>query len=400
MKHPYRYKLNTSSFAHYWAKGAGVDLLEKLGYKPDLKQAKAFIPLLFDNDPIGDGLVMEIHQKYGFAAGNRMLADYLAKNALSKYVENIFDEFFEKVAVAPDWLDWDLLAVGQELCQRPGLSSLIVLRDYCLMGGYESAAINKPLIFTGALKKGAVKRLSDTVEFWVQITKSGSMDFRNIGFYHVIRTRLIHSFSRINILENTSWEEDKWGLPLNTWDLLASHLGFTEVFLVGLRKMGIQPSKREVEGLFHFWKYVSYLLGIPLALLPDNEEGAIEQLYYWTMTQRDGDQDSKDLAYALQEEPIHAFYPKTALMRKMMREIHLFYNHYLLGDYSCGLLGLSKTTIGRLAMANIWRNRRLERAMLTDQDREEAIARGAAEQEHVRMIYQKYNLQEKPSGKA
>jgi hypothetical protein len=27
------------------------------------------------------------------------------------------------------------------------------------MGGFESAAINKPLIFTGALKTGAAKRL-------------------------------------------------------------------------------------------------------------------------------------------------------------------------------------------------------------------------------------------------
>jgi len=138
---------------------------------------------------------------------------------------------------------------------------------------------------------------------------------------------------------------------------------------------------------------VSHLLGVPLDLLADNEEEAIEQLYYWTMTQREGDADSKSLAHALQEEPIHAFYPKTALMRKMMREIHLFYNHYLLGDYSCSLLGLSKTTIGRLAVANIWRNRKHEKLIVEGADRQIYIDAGALEQENVRKLYEKFNRQ-------
>ncbi|QBQ40849.1 DUF2236 domain-containing protein [Sphingobacterium psychroaquaticum] len=382
---------NTSSFAHYWREGIGVTLLAKLGKALDLEQAEQHIPLFYQADREGDQLVTDVHLKFGFAAGNRMLADYLGNRGLSQHVRLIFDDFFAKIDVNPTWLDWDLLQVGQELCQRPGLTSLIVLRDYCLMGGYESAAINKPLVYTGALKKGAVKRLTDTVEFWVNITKPGNLGFRENGFQEIILTRFIHSFSRIKILEKTEWETEKWGVPLNTWDMLATHLGFTQVFLVGLRKMGINPTAREVAGLFHFWKYVGYLLGIPLSLLPANEAEAIEQLYYWTMTQRDGDEDSRNLAHALQEEPVHAFYPKTALMRKMMREIHLFYNHYLLGDFSCEVLGLAKTTVGRLAMANVWRNRRQERAIQSEQDRVQFVKKGAAEQEHVRQIYQQYN---------
>ena len=393
MEAPFRFKHNTSAFAHYWTEGIGVDLLAKLQKSLDLKQAEGNIPLLYQSDELADKLVEAVHLKFGFAAGHRMLIDYLDNRALAQYVRFIFDDFFAQIKPEPDWVDWDLLAVGQRFCQRGGLNSLIVLRDYCLMGGYESAAINKPLIYTSALQKGAVRRLSDTVEFWVQITKPGNIYFSKEGFKQIIRTRILHALSRKHILKKTDWDASKWGTPLNMWDMLATHLGFTEVFLVGLRKMGMEPTEEEVRGLFHFWKYVSYLLGIPLELLPSTEEEAIEQLYYWTMTQREGDADSKSLAHALQEEPIHAFYPKSPLMRKMMREIHLFYNHYLLGDYSCDLLGLSKTTIGRLAVANIWRNRKHEKLIAAGADRQVYIDAGALEQENVRKLYERFNRQ-------
>jgi len=388
---PYRYKINTSSFRHYWTKGIGVELLHKLDIVPRIEDAEQFIPLLYQYDKAGDKVAVELYLKQGFKAANAYLLQYLDGIPIPSELKEVLDAFFGCFNIEPDWLDWDLLEVGQRFCQRPGLSSLIVLRDYCLMGGYESAAINKPLVYTGALKKGAVKRLTDTVEFWVQITKPGNLRPTSMGFKQVMLTRMIHSFSRVQILEKTDWEIEKWGIPINTWDMLATHLGFSEVFLVGLRRMGIKPGEEEIKGLFHFWKYISYLLGIPVELLPDHEPEAIKALYYWTMTQREGDVDTLQLARALQEEPVQAFYPKSLLMRKMMREVHLFYNHYLLGDYSCQLLGLPKTRIGRLALAKVWRNKQLERNIEDDAFREKCIRNGAEEQENVRQIYETYN---------
>lgn len=393
LDHPYRFKTNESSFAHYWKEGAGVELLQKLGFVPDLEIAEKLIPYLYEWDRDGDQLVLDLHEKKGFAAGNNSLRAYLNKDQLPTDEKNIWDNYFGKIDLNPEWLDLQKLKYGAELCRRPGLSALIVLRDYCLMGGYESSAINKPLIYTGALKKGAVKRLTDTVNFWVHLTKQNGLQVNEEGFKQIFLTRFIHSYSRINILKRTDWDAKKWGIPINIWDMLATNLGFSLVFLVGLRKIGIQPSEQEVDGLFHFWKYVGYLLGIPLEILPENEYEAIEALYLWTMTQREGDQDSKLLAETLKEEPILANYPKNKLMRMMMREVHLFYNHYLLGDYSCQLLGLPSTKIGRFGLVNIWRTRKNERLITNEETRIEAILNGSREQERVRMIYQRFNNQ-------
>ncbi|TJZ63428.1 DUF2236 domain-containing protein [Sphingobacterium olei] len=390
---PYRFKYNNTSFAHYWSQGVGKELLNQLGYVPDLTIAEKFIPLLYQWDRPGDQVVIDLFEQVGFSIGNACLFDYIDQNPLTDNQKTVFDNFFRHIDTNPDWLDRKKLQVGAELSRRPGLTSLIVLRDYCLMGGYESAAINKPLIYTGALKKGAAKRLTETVEFWVQIVKESALETPNMGFKHVLSTRMVHSFARVNILAKTDWDSGKWGVPLNSWDMLATNLGFSLVFLVGLRRMGIQPSEEEIAGLFHLWKYVGYLLGIPLEIIPENENEAIEALFYWTMTQREGDEDTVALATALKDEPIHAHYPKQLLMRQMMREVHLYYNRYLLGDYSCDQLGLPSTTIGRLAVINIWKTKKQEKRMGEIGFREKMIIEGATEQENVRLIYQDFNRQ-------
>lgn len=391
MQKPYRFKINESSFAHYWKEGVGAELLNELGFIPDLKSAEKFIPLLYEWDRVGDQLVIDIHDKIGFKNGNLSLENYLKGFHVDDAQRGIWDIFFNQIEINPSWLEIDKLRTGAELCRRASLSALIVLRDYCLMGGYESAAINKPLIYTGALKKGPVKRLTDTVNFWVHITKENGLNRDAEGFRQVILTRNIHSYSRINILKHTDWDSSKWGIPINMWDMLATNLGFSLVFLIGLRKIGIVPSQEEVDGLFHFWKYVGNLLGIPIELLPDNEQEAIQALYLWTMTQREGDEDSKSLADALKEEPVMANYPKNKLMRMMMREVHLYYNHYLLGEYSCKLLGLPSTQIGRFGVVNIWKARQTERLINNTETRAKAIKSGGEEQERVRLIYQQYN---------
>lgn len=388
---PQRFQQNTSSFAHYWSEGAGVELLQTLGFTPPLSRAETLIPLLSAWDSLGDQLVLDMYTPVGFKQGHAWLWTYLNKRTVPPAQKQLLDDFMAAVDLSPDWVDPKRLRIGQELCQRAGLSSLIVLRDYCLMGGYESAAINKPLIYTGALKKGAVKRLTETVEFWVKIMKADALSPDGEGLKHILATRMIHSFSRVNILSRSDWDTNLWGVPLNLWDMLATNLGFSMVFLVGLRRMGLQPTAAEIDGLFHLWKYIGHLLGIPIAIIPEDELAAIEALYYWTMTQQDGDQDSKDLAEALCEEPVAANYPKSALMRKMMREVHIFYNYFLLGDHSCKLLGLPSTKIGRLAVINIWRAKKMERQLHLGDNREKMILEGAAEQENVRRIYQIYN---------
>ncbi|WP_394345894.1 oxygenase MpaB family protein [Chryseobacterium salivictor] len=209
----------------------------------------------------------------------------------------------------------------------------MILRDFTLMGGYDFAYISKPLIFTGALKKGAVKRLKDTLEFWVNVTRENALKPNSEAYQWIVRTRLMHSYARLKIKEKTeNWDDENWGEPINHWDMIATYTGFSLVFMQGLKKLGILISEEEENGVFHLWKYIGYLLGIPVAFLPDNRQQAVEQFYWWTTLQDKGDEDSVQLAKALLNENLENTIYTHAFQRKILKNLHQSMNWFLLDE--------------------------------------------------------------------
>ncbi|UYW02411.1 hypothetical protein K5I29_05820 [Flavobacterium agricola] len=151
---PTRHSTTTTSvFSSYWEnpksylntiKSANINLLA----------ANAMVPYYFEVDDLGDAVAEEYLVEMGFRAGMGKLHQILKTYPLhvETYSENT-QRFLQQIFHIPDWLDADLLNEGTNFCNRSGTSGLATLRNYSLMGGYESAAINKPLIFTEALKK-------------------------------------------------------------------------------------------------------------------------------------------------------------------------------------------------------------------------------------------------------
>ena len=109
MQKPYRFKINESSFAHYWKEGVGAELLNELGFIPDLKSAEKFIPLLYEWDRVGDQLVIDIHDKIGFKNGNLSLENYLKGFHVDDAQRGIWDIFFNQIEINPSWLEIDKL---------------------------------------------------------------------------------------------------------------------------------------------------------------------------------------------------------------------------------------------------------------------------------------------------
>jgi hypothetical protein len=166
-----------------------------------------------------------------------------------------------------------------------------------------------------------------------------------IGFKSAIKVRLMHAYARAAIQKTTGWSNDLWGAPINQSDMVATNLGFSLVFIEGLKRVGLSPSEEEIKGVLHLWKYIGYLMGIPAAYLPDTENEAIKSLYKWTMTQSAADEDTKALAHALMLEPLTASFPKYYWQKKVMIKLHLAYNYYFLGDRACATMALPKTLL-------------------------------------------------------
>ena len=52
----------------------------------------------------------------------------------------------------------------------------------------------------------------------------------------------------------------------------------------------------------NLWKYVGYLIGIPVEIIPNNKKEATEYFYNWTAIQPASDNDSTLLAKSLLDE--------------------------------------------------------------------------------------------------
>ncbi|MET3537259.1 oxygenase MpaB family protein [Chryseobacterium limigenitum] len=328
---------DSQHFKDFWIKGNGKQLTDFSGAEVSFRDFEKFAPYFYHVDEIGDEVVKDVYLTKKFSEGSKEIEGYI-RNGVSESdnVPQSVKKLFSQTQHVPEWLDYDLLKSGAELCMRSNLDSLISLRDYCLIGGYDYAYLNKPLIVTEALKKGAVKRLSETLDFWVNATRYNALEIHAKGYEFAIKTRLIHSYARLSIKKHyKEWDTENWGEPINSWDMMATYIGFSLVFLHSLKKLGNTFSVEEEKGLFHLWKYVGYLLGIPEKLLPDDKKQATEYFYLWTSVQPPADKDSALLAHSLLNESLEYPILKFKFQRKNLRYLHICCTWFLLDDDVC-----------------------------------------------------------------
>ncbi|MDO5656541.1 MAG: oxygenase MpaB family protein [Flavobacteriaceae bacterium] len=340
--------LESNHFKSFWQKGNGKELLESSGWIPNLQNFDYFSHLSFEVDQLADAVVMETYKKMPYTKATKMI-----EQAMKTPMQNdsnypkALKELLYQMQQVPDWYDQDLANIGARLNMRSGTNALMVLRDFSLMGGYDFSYLNKALIFTGALQQTAVKRLKNTLEFWVNVTRTDGLKLFSPAFENIVKTRLMHAWSRISIDEHFSatWDTENWGKPINHWDMIATYLGFSLVLMQGLKKLGIKISEEEEIGTYHLWKYIGYLLGLPIEFLAESQTNAVESFYLWTTTQAVGDQDSVQLAKALLDESLSNNIYKYNFQRKILYDLHAAMSGYLIDEEVKNRLELPKPKI-------------------------------------------------------
>jgi hypothetical protein len=339
-----RIQYPSPGFSKHWTEPVGKSMLKRIASIPTKEEIDSFNVLYLQWDTQADTVVVDLFEGLGHKKGHALLHTLLEKglDAVPEIPDSLRELYTHSLQI-PSWVDDRLLKEGAAFCQRAGVFSLITLRNYSLMGGYESAAINKPLIFTGALKGGPAKRLSDTLKFWVDVTGDDAMKPTGVGFNAAIQVRIIHALARYYIKKSPEWKDEDWGIPINTGDMVATYLGFSLVYLEGLRMLRFKPTLDEELGVFHLWKYIGFLLGIPPTFLPTNDAEAIQTLYKWSMTQPLADADTIALAHALVDAPLSATFPIKVWQKKLLVKIYLGFNHYFLGKAACARMQLPNT---------------------------------------------------------
>jgi hypothetical protein len=299
---------------------------------------------LWIGDAQADCLALKFHE-LGMQRAMAMLNAALAGNMPSDAPAEL-NALMQTAFEDPKWLDRRLLDVGAQLSQRSGMLGEYVLSCVSLMGGYRSAAANKPIAFTGQLEYMAPRRLAETAKFGFDVTRTGGMALGAPGFQAALKVRMMHAHVRLMLARSPKWRHSEWGLPINQADLVATNVLFSAVYLGGLRVLGLQISDEESLGVMHLWRYIGWLMGVDEALLPTNEEEGTRTAWLAGVTQPPADADSRLLGQALMNVPLErAEGPFEKAMAWLEVQLRSGFSRMVLGDPAGDDLGLPNSPL-------------------------------------------------------
>jgi hypothetical protein len=306
------------------------------------------IPYFDRKDPLADAVVAAL------AGASPARRHQLIDAALEGNLSDAPAPLRELIILArdvPPWLDWNRLRRAHEVFIRPGVLGGITLGLRSLVFGYAAPAGNKPLALSGRLKERAGRRLAETGKFVTAVTALDGLRPGALGWQLVLKVRLMHAEVRRLVLASGRWSQVDWGEPINQHDMLATILLFSNVFIDGIRLLGVHVTREEADDYQHLFRWVGELIGVDPRLLPASHAEATRLAELILLTQGEPDDDSRELVAALLEGPLQV--AKSARERRRA-ETQVAVSHglcrSLIGDDLADALGVRRDPHRHLAL--------------------------------------------------
>lgn len=267
--------------------------------------------------------------------------------------------FFGHVENTPYWVDHAKIDYAVRVTARVGLfPSLTALSMFSLMGGYLASRADKTLVATGDLEAMAPRRLAETLNWVVDVTAPDALQRFGRGFTSTLRVRLMHAMVRAGMARRPDWDFEDWDHPVNQSTMAGTLMLFSLGNVLGSQALGVQFSRQDKDALYHFWRYVGFLLGLDPELLPADEADTWRLLWLQADYEFRPDGDSLRLGQALKSAlgPLaigDSPHPAAAVGRTVATEILCAYSRLILGSANADALELPDNKVAQVAVAGI-----------------------------------------------
>jgi hypothetical protein len=167
-----------------------------------------------------------------------------------------------------------------------------------------------------------------------------------------VKVRHMHAHVRHSLRKN--WDVSYWGEPLNQSDMIATHLQFSLLIVLGYRWFGARLSEDEQQGIWMLWRQISTWLGVDPAAIPHGEQDSLRWLYDYAATQHIDYSLGQPLAHALHELPTQIVGPDNRLAQ-WTEAVNASVTRLFVGDDVADGLGLPtyRARYGLLAIAPV-----------------------------------------------
>lgn len=170
--------------------------------------------------------------------------------------------FFEAMDNTPYWVDFEKIELAQKVMSSiPNSIVLPVMIAFGLPASYIISKVNQTLIRSGELESKAASRLIETTAWMFYCSVPGGLDRYAKGFKTTAHVRLVHAYMRAGLNHLPDWDYEAWDVPINQTQQAITITPFLAGTFLTI-PLGNLMSLREMKAIFHFWRYLSHLLGI------------------------------------------------------------------------------------------------------------------------------------------
>ena len=242
--------------------------------KYDYEEASKYLKHTIIGDPEVDQMLEECAsleraemQRY-IRAGMEQEEDVLAE------APSVIREFFHGLETPPEWFDAGATRPGILSFHRNSPLILGGMVGGVLVEGF-ATNISKSFFLTGRIRDQGVRRLKQNNRHMLEIFLPGGLDREGDGFKLSVRIRLVHAQVRRLLNLSGEWDHEALGEPLS-----AAHCGwalsaFSARLLHHASRLGAVFSDEEKASFMQVWRYSGYLMGIPAAILLEDEQDAL-----------------------------------------------------------------------------------------------------------------------------
>ncbi|WP_419949756.1 oxygenase MpaB family protein [Candidatus Palauibacter sp.] len=287
----------------------------------DPEVAEAYIRHTMIGDPLADALVEDL-ASFGPQEVHSMLATALeSSDAARSDMPESLRAFVAEAEAVPDWFDAGIARVASRAFLRNSDIVLAALVGGSIVEGF-STLISKSFRIRGRVADSGVRRLKQNGMQLVEQYLPGGMEPGGDGWRLTLRVRLVHAQSRYLLNQSDEWDHERYGEPISAAHILLAGAAFSGRLMRHVATLGGDFSTEEREAYIHVWRYTGLLMGIPEAILFDDEASACRAFEIGSLCEPPADYDAIIMANSIvNSAPVIIGVTEPAERRKMARVV-------------------------------------------------------------------------------
>jgi hypothetical protein len=171
-------------------------------------------------------------------------------------------DFMAASAGLPPHLEVSRLPRGGQAFLRNALPSVVVLLASSLPRGYAAPCLGEILSISRDLERHPFNRLMGVVQLLINISDADAFQPNGRAVITAQKLRLLHAGVRAIAARQRPDYQERFGVPVNHEDMLATIMGFSYLLIDGVRRLGLALSPEEADDLYYLWRVFALLMGI------------------------------------------------------------------------------------------------------------------------------------------